>query len=132
VFRRAGARRGLGSGPPTSGSIASVLLSGPAGSMTSSSVSDACHCSSSTRSPIFSSIHRSRRRSSRSVLATSAGLRFFSSGEIFPALAEIFDDPVAVAAMVDRLVHHAEVILLKGDSYRLKARKEVLGLERTC
>ncbi len=33
---------------------------------------------------------------------------------------------VAVAAMVDRLVHHAEVIPLQGDSYRLKDRtKEV-------
>ena len=27
-----------------------------------------------------------------------------------------------VAAMIDRLVHHAEVIALKGDSYRLKDR----------
>jgi DNA replication protein DnaC len=27
-----------------------------------------------------------------------------------------------VAAMIDRLVHHAEVIALKGDSYRLKNR----------
>ncbi len=26
------------------------------------------------------------------------------------------------AAMIDRLVHHAEVINLKGDSYRLKGR----------
>jgi hypothetical protein len=33
---------------------------------------------------------------------------------------------VAVVAMVDRLVHHAEIIALKGDSYRLKGRgKEV-------
>lgn len=31
----------------------------------------------------------------------------------------IFGDPVAVAAMVDRLVHHAEVLVLRGDSYRL-------------
>ena len=31
------------------------------------------------------------------------------------------DDTVA-AAMIDRLVHHAEVIALKGDSYRLKDR----------
>jgi DNA replication protein DnaC len=30
--------------------------------------------------------------------------------------------------MVDRLVHHAEVIVLKGDSYRLKGKtKEVTG-----
>jgi DNA replication protein DnaC len=30
--------------------------------------------------------------------------------------------------MVDRLVHHAEVIVLKGDSYRLKGKeKEVMA-----
>jgi DNA replication protein DnaC len=42
----------------------------------------------------------------------------------FSAWAEIFGDPVAVAAMVDRLVHHAEVIVLKGDSYRLRGKRE--------
>ncbi|CCK55986.1 Transposase (fragment) [Mycobacterium canettii CIPT 140070008] len=29
---------------------------------------------------------------------------------------------VVAAAMIDRLVHHAEVIALKGDSYRIKDR----------
>ena len=34
---------------------------------------------------------------------------------------------MAVAALVDRLVHHAEVLVLRGDSYRLKGKgKEVL------
>lgn len=45
-----------------------------------------------------------------------------NSNKTFSAWAEIFGDPVAVAAMVDRLVHHAEVIVMKGDSYRLKGR----------
>ena len=55
-----------------------------------------------------------------------------SSNKTFSAWAEVFGDPVAVAAMVDRLVHHAEVIVLKGDSYRLKGKgKEVLGSEST-
>jgi hypothetical protein len=40
------------------------------------------------------------------------------------AWAEIFGDAVAVAAMVARLVHHAEIISLKGDSYRLKDRRK--------
>ena len=35
---------------------------------------------------------------------------------------ETFGDDVVAAAMIDRLVHHAEVISLKGDSYRLKDR----------
>ncbi|HEX9044930.1 MAG TPA: IS21-like element helper ATPase IstB [Candidatus Limnocylindrales bacterium] len=47
-----------------------------------------------------------------------------SSNKTFSAWAEIFGDPVAVAAMVDRLVHHAEVIVLKGDSYRLRGKRE--------
>jgi IstB-like ATP binding protein len=34
----------------------------------------------------------------------------------------VFGDDVVAAAMIDRLVHHAEVISLKGDSYRLKDR----------
>jgi IstB-like ATP binding protein len=29
---------------------------------------------------------------------------------------------IVAAAMIDRLVHHAEVIALKGDKYRLKDR----------
>ena len=45
-----------------------------------------------------------------------------SSNKTFSAWTEIFGDAVAVAAMVDRLVHHAEVLVLKGDSYRLKGK----------
>jgi DNA replication protein DnaC len=30
--------------------------------------------------------------------------------------------PGAPAAMIDRLVHHADVVALKGDSYRLRNR----------
>ena len=53
-----------------------------------------------------------------------------NSNKTFSAWAEIFGDPVAVAAMVDRLVHHAEVIVLRGDSYRLKGKgKEVMAQE---
>jgi hypothetical protein len=29
---------------------------------------------------------------------------------------------IVAAAMIDRLVHHAEILSLKGDSYRLKDR----------
>ena len=35
---------------------------------------------------------------------------------------EVFGDEVVAAAMIDRLVHHADVVALKGDSYRLKNR----------
>jgi len=39
---------------------------------------------------------------------------------------ETFSDDVA-AAMIDRLVHHAEVLNLTGDSYRTRARRELLA-----
>jgi DNA replication protein DnaC len=29
----------------------------------------------------------------------------------------VFGDEVVAAAMIDRLVHHADVVALKGDSY---------------
>jgi len=44
-----------------------------------------------------------------------------TSNKPFGRWGEVFGDDV-VAAMIDRLVHHAEVIALKGDSYRLKNR----------
>lgn len=44
-----------------------------------------------------------------------------SSNKAFGRWGEVFGDDT-VAAMIDRLVHHAEVINLKGDSYRLKGR----------
>src|SRR5438477_6414914 len=44
------------------------------------------------------------------------------SNKPFGRWGEVFGDEVVAAAMIDRLVHHAEVISLKGDSYRLKNR----------
>ena len=45
-----------------------------------------------------------------------------TSNRAFSRWNEIFGDEVA-AAIVDRLVHHADVIALNGDSYRLKHRR---------
>ena len=45
-----------------------------------------------------------------------------SSNKAFGRWGEVFGDDVVAAAMIDRLVHHAEVITLRGDSYRLKDR----------
>jgi DNA replication protein DnaC len=45
-----------------------------------------------------------------------------TSNKQFGRWGEVFGDDVVAAAMIDRLVHHAEVIALKGDSYRLKDR----------
>ena len=43
-----------------------------------------------------------------------------TSNKPFSAWGEIFGDEVVAAAIIDRLVHHAEILSLKGDSYRLK------------
>jgi DNA replication protein DnaC len=45
-----------------------------------------------------------------------------TSNKPFSAWGEIFGDDVVAAAMIDRLVHHAEILALKGDSYRLRDR----------
>ena len=45
-----------------------------------------------------------------------------TSNKPFSAWGDIFGDEVTAAAMIDRLVHHAEILALKGDSYRLKDR----------
>jgi len=39
---------------------------------------------------------------------------------------DLFQDPVLTAAMVDRLVHKAHVLSIKGESYRMKETKEWL------
>ena len=46
-----------------------------------------------------------------------------TSNKSFSSWGEIFGDDVVAAAMIDRLVHHAEILALKGDSYRLKDRE---------
>ncbi len=45
-----------------------------------------------------------------------------TSDKPFGRWGEVFGDATVAAAMIDLLVHHAEVISLKGDSYRLKDR----------
>ncbi|MGH3995199.1 MAG: IS21-like element helper ATPase IstB [Pseudonocardiaceae bacterium] len=45
-----------------------------------------------------------------------------TSNKTFSAWGEIFGDEVTAAAMIDRLVHHAEILALKGDSYRLQGK----------
>jgi hypothetical protein len=51
-----------------------------------------------------------------------------TSNKPFGRWGEVFGDDVVASAMIDRLVHHTEVVALKGDSYRLKDRD--LGPDR--
>src|SRR4051812_14066068 len=45
-----------------------------------------------------------------------------TSNRPFSAWGEIFGDDMAATAMIDRLIHHAEILSLKGDSYRLRGK----------
>lgn len=45
-----------------------------------------------------------------------------TSNKPFGRWGDVFGDPVVAAATIDRLVHHADIVNLKGDSYRLKDR----------
>jgi DNA replication protein DnaC len=40
----------------------------------------------------------------------------------FSGWAGVFGDQAVAAAMIDRIVHHADVLTLKGASYRLRGR----------
>jgi DNA replication protein DnaC len=47
-----------------------------------------------------------------------------TSNLAFSGWANVFGDQVVAAAMIDRIVHHADVLTLKGASYRLRGRGE--------
>lgn len=52
------------------------------------------------------------------------GSILITSNMPFGRWGEIFHDDIVAAAMIDRLVHHAEVLALSGDSYRTRSRRE--------
>jgi DNA replication protein DnaC len=45
-----------------------------------------------------------------------------TSNKNFARWGEVFGDDTVAAAMIDRIVHHADVLTLKGASYRLRGR----------
>ena len=45
-----------------------------------------------------------------------------TSNKPFSKWGEIFGDDIVATAMIDRLIHHAEILSLKGDSYRLRGK----------
>ena len=55
------------------------------------------------------------------------GSLLVTSNMPFGRWGEIFSDDIVAAAMIDRLVHHAEVITLSGQSYRTRTRRELLA-----
>ena len=48
------------------------------------------------------------------------GSMILTSNKSFKEWGEIFGDPVAASAMLDRLLHHCHLVNIKGNSYRLR------------
>jgi DNA replication protein DnaC len=51
------------------------------------------------------------------------GAIIITSNKPFEAWGEMFADPNLATAVLDRLVHHAHIILIMGESYRTKDRR---------
>jgi hypothetical protein len=45
-----------------------------------------------------------------------------TSNKPFSAWGEIFGYDMAATAIIDRLIHHSEILSLKGDGYRLRRK----------
>lgn len=58
----------------------------------------------------------SRRYESKSTIVTT--------NKAFSEWSEVFPNAACVVSLVDRLIHHSEVISIEGESYRLKEAKE--------
>ena len=50
------------------------------------------------------------------------GSIILTSNKTFSEMGQVFGDEVLATAILDRLLHHAEVLSIKGPSYRLKDR----------
>lgn len=50
----------------------------------------------------------------------------FTSNRAFSQWNEVFADVTIASAILDRVLHHATVVNIKGESYRLKERKEFM------
>ena len=56
----------------------------------------------------------------------------FTSSKAFPSWNEVFSDITIASAILDRILHHCQVISIKGKSYRLKERKEMMSNTNTA
>ena len=95
--------------------------------LTGSAFLHATGCSSSTRSVISPWIFRAAnlffQLIARRYEKTST---IFTSNKTFSQWNDIFADITIASAILDRVLHHCTVIHIKGESYRLKERKEYM------
>src|SRR6266576_3513835 len=59
------------------------------------------------------------------------GSILLTSNTSFSAWGDLLGDEVLATALLDRLLHHAEVIAIQGSSYRMKDRREASGGTKT-
>jgi DNA replication protein DnaC len=59
------------------------------------------------------------------------GSILLTSNQSLGAWGEVFGDPVIASAILDRLLHHATTVNIKGESYRLKEKRRA-GLLKTA
>jgi len=58
------------------------------------------------------------------------GAILLTSNQSLGAWGEVFGDAVIASAILDRLLHHATTVNIKGDSYRLREKRKA-GLVRS-
>jgi DNA replication protein DnaC len=51
------------------------------------------------------------------------GAMLLTSNRAVSEWGHVFGDPVVATAILDRLLHHSHVITIRGDSYRLRAKR---------
>jgi DNA replication protein DnaC len=54
------------------------------------------------------------------------GAMILTSNRGFAEWADVFGDPVVATALLDRLLHHAVVVLIEGASYRLRSHADLI------
>ncbi len=54
------------------------------------------------------------------------GAMILTSNRGFAEWGELFGDPVAATALLDRLLHHAVVVQIKGASYRMRQHADLV------
>jgi hypothetical protein len=62
--------------------------------------------------------------STSSTAATSSSRRSWLRIDPFAEWGEVYPNTACVVSIVDRLVHHSEILVIEGESYRIREAKE--------
>lgn len=52
------------------------------------------------------------------------GSEISTSNKSFEEWGEVFWDPVLATAIIDRIIHHCRIIVIKGESYRMQNHRQ--------